>query len=258
MLKYSIFAFGIMCSFSTFAQVEPLQTMFDRRVQTVHYNQDDVIRVKIKTGVSTLIQLEKDEVLVGPGAEGAGMGMGDPLAWNVSVRGPNIFIRPIAPQPDTNVTLVTNKRTYVFSLETVRTNEAPTWYVRFVYPQPKKREPVKPPMPCSAGIQNWSYEWKGDSGLAPVQAWDDGRFTCIRFSRKTDLPAVYWKWADGKEGLVNSHMDEDVMVVHQISGEFRIRLGDRVAGLRTSTSFHAPFNKQGTTDGLQREVIINE
>lgn len=263
MIKKIYFAVLLSGASVAHAEVKPLETNFDTRIQTVHYNPDDVVRVSVKIGVSTLIQLEKDEYLVGRDGKpdfSSGLGMGDPLAWSVSVRGPNIFIRPIGEQPDTNVTLVSNKRTYVFSLESVKGRQAPSWLVRFVYPQAPVSKPAPKGMPCNSGAVNRSYEVKGDSTIAPVKAWDDGRFTCLKFQNASDLPAVYWKWTkehDGKEkeGLVNMHMEKDVMVIHQIAPEFRIRLGDKVAGLRTNSSFHMGYNNNGTTNGLNRELV---
>ena len=129
--KYLIFPLVLCTSISVFAEVNPQRTRYDKRVQVVKYNRDDVTKISVKEGVSTLIQLDKNETLT---TSNAGMGLGDPLAWNVSVRANNIFIRPIAKQPDTNVTLVTNKRTYVFNLKTVATADNASWLVRFSYP----------------------------------------------------------------------------------------------------------------------------
>lgn len=257
-LKYGVLALGIISCVSH-AEVSPQSTYYDSRVQTILYNPDDVTRVKVGIGVSTLIQLEKNETLLN---SDSGFGLGDPLAWEVAVRGNNIWLRPKQPQPNTNVTMVTNKRTYIFSLEEAKGRQQPSWLIRFRYPaepKPMVHAPVKPATPCSNGLVNRNYEWKGDKDkdLAPVQAWDDGRFTCLKFSRAVDLPVVYWKWKDGKEGLVNSHMEDDVMVIHQVSPEYRIRLGDRVVGLRSNSNYHAAYSTNGTTTGQIRETITN-
>lgn len=230
----------------------PQRTAFDARVQTVMYNADDVVRVKTQAGTSTLIQLENGEFLTEPVA---GMGLGDPLAWKVSVRGNNIFLRPVAENPDTNVTLVSNKRTYIFSLETAVKGIAPSYLVRFTYPEaPKATVFNKPPTPCMSGVVNWKYEKWGDAALAPSAAWDDGRFVCFRFPTTVDMPVVYRKLADGSEALVNSHMEQDVMVVHEVANEYRFRLGKSVLGVSSHSVTPALFNAKGTTTGEQREV----
>nr|WP_282680441.1 TrbG/VirB9 family P-type conjugative transfer protein [Escherichia coli] len=38
--------------------------------------------------------------------------IGDPEAWSVSVRDNTLFLRPKAEEPDTNVTVQTNKHIY--------------------------------------------------------------------------------------------------------------------------------------------------
>lgn len=236
------------------AEINPQRTAYDSRIQTVFYNPDDVTRIKVKEGVSTLIQLDKDEFITEPVA---GMGLGDPLAWNVSVRGNSIFLRPIAEQPDTNVTLVSNKRTYAFSLESVSKGVPAAWIVRFVYPVPPKNVfNSKPPLPCmTTGHMNWNYQKKGDSTIAPVGAWDDGRFTCLRFPSSTDLPMVYRILPDGKEGLVNTHMENDVMVIHEVANEYRVRLGNLVLGIKSDSIKPASYSTNATSTGLKREVI---
>lgn len=236
------------------AEITPQRTNYDSRIQTVTYNPDDVVRIRIKAGVSTQIQVEPGEFITQPDA---GMGLGDPLAWNVSVRGNNIFLRPIAEEPDTNISLVTNKRTYALSLESVKKGQTPAWLVRFAYPTPPKSVfSSKPPLPCmTTGHINWSYQKKGDLTVAPVAAWDDGRFTCMRFPASSDLPVVYRVLPDGKEALVNSHMENDVMVVHETSHEFRVRLGDMVAGVKSDTIMPASYNYKGTSTNQQRDIL---
>ncbi|CNK25679.1 type IV secretory pathway VirB9 component [Yersinia aldovae] len=237
-----------------FAEINPQRTVYDSRIQTVMYNPDDVTRIRVKEGASTLIKLETDEYLT---EDISGMGMGDPLAWNVSVRGNNIFLRPIAPEPDTNVTLVSNKRTYVFSLESVKAGMTPSWLVRFIYPeQPKNVFNQKPVLPCmTTGIINRKYQKQGNSSIAPISVWDDGRFTCFRFSHSSGLPSIYSVFPDGKEVLTNQHMKDDVVVIHEVATNFIIRLGNEVVAVRSNNVKSAGYNSKGTTTGETRQVI---
>jgi len=59
---------------------------------------------------------------------------------------------------------------------------------------------------------------------------------------------------DGKEGLVNSHIENDYVVVHEINSEYRVRLGDLVVGVKTD-KLKALKTLNGTTNGKTREVI---
>lgn len=69
------------------------------------------------------------------------------------------------------------------------------------------------------------------------------------------MPAVFKKLPDGKEGLVNSHVENDYIVIHEINPEFRLRLGDLVAGVKTDRLKPQSANITGTTNGKVREVI---
>lgn len=239
----------------------PQPTMYDARIQEATYNPDDAVLVKVKAGTSTLIQLQEGEFIT---EDQAGMGFGDPDAWDVSVRGNNIFIRPIAEQPDTNVTLVSNKRTYIFFLQSVKGN--PSWMVRFKYP--KKHNPSnatvfkKPPCQSSGAFNaNWNYQLQGNESFAPFEVWDDGRFTCFKFNPSSDLPMIYRVAADGEEMLVNGNADPDnnnIIVVQETNPEFRIRLGKKVVAVRTDSIKAKPSTRSGTSNGMIREIKTDE
>lgn len=241
----------------------PQPTAYDLRIQEATYNPDDAVLVKVKTGTSTLIQLQQGEFITD---DQAGMGFGDPDAWDVSVRGNNIFIRPIAEQPDTNVTLVSNKRTYNLYLKSVKGN--PSWMVRFKYP--KKYNPANATVfkktPCQSDgpyNANWNYQLQNEENetFAPYEVWDDGRFTCFKFNPSSDLPMIYRIAGDGEEVLVNGGADPDdnsIIVVQETNPEFHIRLGKKVVAVRTETMKPKPSNRSGTTNGMIREIKADD
>ncbi|EDQ2484879.1 haloacid dehalogenase [Salmonella enterica subsp. enterica serovar Oranienburg] len=230
----------------------PASGGYDSRVQQIVYNPNDVTIVKTKAGVVTLIQLEEGEVVK---SEDTGLGIGDPEAWNTAVRGSNIFLRPKAEQPDTNIAIVTNRRSYSVMLTT--TDKNPTYVLRYIYP--KAPEPVKPNVmlgksqvryPCTEGnLVNGRYEVKGSQKVKPDALWDNGRMTCMRWNSATDLPVVFRVMPDGKEQLVNYHMDKNVMVIHEVSPGFVLRLGSEVMQVRTAGNVKRAWNANGTATG---------
>lgn len=236
----------------------PKGTAYDPRIQETTYNPDDAVLVKVKAGTSTLIKLQEDEFIT---SDIAGMGLGDPDAWDVSVRGNNIFIRPKAEQPDTNVTLVSNKRTYALYLQSVK--GTPSWIVRFNYPKKynASNQTVFKKTPCQTNgpyNANWNYQLQGKESFSPYEVWDDGRFTCFRFNTSSDLPMIYRVAGDGSEMLVNSHIEDNVVVVHETSPMFRVRLGTKVVAVRTNSFEAMPSNWSGTTNGMVREIKADE
>ncbi|WP_062059601.1 TrbG/VirB9 family P-type conjugative transfer protein [Cellvibrio sp. OA-2007] len=235
--------------------VVPNGSAFDPRIQSVMYNPDDVTVIRTRTGNSTLIQLEKGEVV--DGVREGGLSFGDTGAWTVGVREHNIFIKPKAPFPNTNINIVTNKRTYSISLVDVPNITDAAWQVRFKYPAPPEppKKIVHPDLgPCSDGPKNLNWFKYGHQVLSPTEVWDDGRFTCFRFPTSKALPVVY-RYTPGselKEALVNFHIKDDVVVVHEVASEFRLRLGERVLGVKTDSLRDAPFNERKTTTGETR------
>ena len=247
------------------AAVMPTRTTFDHHIQTVRYNPDDVVTVNVGPGSATLIQLQQGEALAG-GA--AGLGLGDPEAWDIAVKEQNIWLRPKAEEPDTNISMVTNRRTYVFQL---RSSEHPAWLVRFDYPTPPPNPfgkdsstlPSTSDTPCMTTTRvNRQYAARGDNALWPSEVWSDGRFTCMRFAGNRDLPTVTRVLPSrdnperGVEALTNTHMKDDVMVIHSTDNYYRLRLGDLVAGIKTDNVLKAGHNYSGTSTGERRTLKV--
>ncbi|WP_419669820.1 TrbG/VirB9 family P-type conjugative transfer protein [Xylella fastidiosa] len=104
----------------------------DPRIRTEIYNKSSVYNVHTQIGRASLIQLEDGESLeISPSSL---LGIGDAEAWNLGVRGNNIVLKPTQKMPQTNVIVVTNKRTYSFELLATAKDSMPTYILRFRYP----------------------------------------------------------------------------------------------------------------------------
>ncbi|MCG9625404.1 TrbG/VirB9 family P-type conjugative transfer protein [Vibrio mediterranei] len=241
-----------MLAFPSYALTLPKSQGKDNHVVSSPYDPSDVIAIRTKVGVTTLIQLEKNETIVG---DHAGLGMGDAAAWGFNVRGNNVFFKPKAKQPDTNLTIVSDLgRTYSFELITSK-KETPFYIVKMEYPKPKSTSSVPIlSMPCSNGKRNFGYVKWGDEALAPQYTWDDGRFTCMKFSNTTELPVVYQINTDGKEALANYHIDQDTLIIHSVADEYRLRLGDSVLGIRSNFVTFAGHNKKSSAINATRVI----
>lgn len=263
LFKVSALALTLAFSLGANAASIPKGSTYDKRIQYVMYNEDDVVIVNTRAGNSTLIQLEPDEYLVN--LPTGGLSMGDTKAWTLGVRGNNIFLKPKGPFPDTNINLVTNKRTYAISLIDVGEKGAAAWQVRFRYPAQPVRvaggaggsTPRQDKGPCSDGVKNLNWFKYGDQSLAPTEIWDDGRFTCMRFPTSKAKAAVtrYTPDSDLKEGLPNFGWEDDVLVIYEVSEEFRLRLGKKVLGVKTDSLRDASFNRNMTSTGEKRVVL---
>lgn len=244
----------------------PTPSKYDKKIQELVYNGQNVAKVKVKAGVATLVQLSEDEYIGGDNLA-SGFAIGDPMAWDISIRKNNIFLRPKAPQPDTNVIFTTNKRTYSMILSSVNEGEDPTFILRYKYPQEEARKAKEAQeakarewrekqqalaqnkaIPCTdGGWVNTDYQVKGSPNIKPLHIWDDGTFTCFKWSSGSDMPVVYKQMPNKVEQLTNYHMNKDIMVVHEASKNFVLRFGDSVMEVKTDRNINKGFNWKATT-----------
>lgn len=238
----------------------------DNRIQYFNYSPDDVFVINTKIGRSSLIQFEDGEIINDDG----GLGMGEAQAWSLGVKANNIFFKPKQQMPDTNMIVVTNKRTYAFELKTADTNI--TYVARFKYPEPELkgvseqgRKPTQLYIRATDNEKgekvfidsriNVHYFKKGDIKIAPTNMWDDNLFTYLKYDNADDLPTVYKLMPDGSETLVNTHTKDNVLVVHEVTQTLRLRLGRSVVDLHNANKQPTTFNHKGTSqDNLIRTV----
>jgi type IV secretory pathway VirB9-like protein len=68
--------------------------------------------------------------------------------------------------------------------------------------------------------------------IRPREAFDDGRFTYLKFPNALQIPAVYRGGATAaEETLMNSHIEEDYLVLHGVHTHWVLRLGGSVIGI---------------------------
>ena len=262
----AVFLFPALLSGSiAYAASIPNHAHQDSRIQYVDYDPDNVVKIRAKIGHTVTVQLDKSE-----DAEKGVVAMGDAQAWNMAVKGNNLIFKPTATSPATNLTVITDKRTYVFDLSLagcIRGKkkrcvdiQQPTYLLRFHYPTEEEKARRKRAaqqeralnMMVKFGLSketaqlNYLYYGKGDKAIAPSAIWDDGRFTYIQYADNRDLPAVYKINPDGSEMLVNSHMEEDVIVVHETAPKLIIRLGESVLGVENKGYKTGSYNRLKT------------
>lgn len=243
---------------SVYAEQLPIISTLDSRIQVFNYTTEDVFAIKTKLGHSSLIQFEDGEIIHDDG----GLGVGEARDWSIAVKGNNVFFKPLkAIIEPTNMIIVTNKRTYVFSLQTTQFNDM-TYVVRFKYPEQKLNQvpPHKMIPPTLQRVRqgnetyfidakiNTAYLKRGNMEIAPTAMWDDGLFTYLQYDNAKELPSVYKVMPDGSESLVNTHIEDDRMVIHETNHLYRIRLGGAVAELANQRVVNdSSFNRTGTS-----------
>jgi type IV secretion system protein VirB9 len=114
---------------SGFAQAEiPIAT--DKRIKTYVYHPSDVYLITISPGFQTSIEF-------GEGEQIQTISVGDSFSWLLNPVGSRLFIKPLENNIRTNMTIITNMRTYQFDIlsssETEFMNNI-AYVVRFYYP----------------------------------------------------------------------------------------------------------------------------
>ncbi|WP_132143843.1 P-type conjugative transfer protein VirB9 [Luteibacter rhizovicinus] len=255
----------------THAETVPVQGTFDHRMKTVRYNRSDVVRIVGHYGYSTDIEFAQGEAITH-------IAIGDSLAWEVAPAANHLFVKPREDNAVTNMTVVTDRHVYQFSLDASKavTSRDRTMFfqVRFAYPDDDAaRERVERDARIATSnarrmesalkrteeARNWNYHACGAKDFRPSEVYDDGRFTYMRFPGAQRIPAIFAIDADGSEGIVNGAMRGDQFVVHTLARRFVLRLGNAVACIENRTyNAHGTAIPQGTTSpNVVREINDN-
>lgn len=245
-----LFFIALLIPVLAHAELTPRQGVYDPRVRVVDYNPLNVVKISTFYGVSTHIQFAKGENI-------EDVAVGDDQAWKIAPRGNHLFIKPQATKADTNVTVVTDKRTYQFALvvHPRRAGDSKAWSdpnlifsLSFRYPSDEAAQlasaenkaavkdrlnALKTKLSDASKVgQNFDYWVAGSEEISPTAARDDGRFIYLAFSNNRDMPAVYEVDQKGNESLINTNVIEgNTIVVQKLVPSLILRKGHAVASV---------------------------
>jgi type IV secretion system protein VirB9 len=210
-------------------EARPLPT--DHRVRTVMYQPDVVYKMTGHYRFQSSIEFEPDEEI-------KTISMGDSTSWLINPSGFRLFLKPVEQDATTNMTLITNKRTYLFELHAKETDdindESLTFIMRFLYPEASDTQSISryldsvplPDLERNPGKYNRNYTISGTNEIAPVRIFDDGEFTYFQFRDKNaEVPAFYWVDESGAESLINYRTRGDYIVIERVASRFTLRHG---------------------------------
>lgn len=214
------------------AEVQPQSVKADERIRTVPFQKDNIVYLAGMMGVSTMIVFNDDEQI-------ATVAMGDSLAWQAVPDQSKrfLFIKPLQPDAQTNMNVITSKRVYTFFLNGAKPGNTRTAVVklRFSYPgdsvdanllamarqnaaMPNVRAALANP-----GRINYDYGYKGAVDNRPTSMFDDGTKTFFQFSG--EVPAFFAVKSDGSESLVNYRREGDYIVIDKVARQWTLRSG---------------------------------
>lgn len=227
----------------------------DARLVERLYDANQVVRIEGKPNVQATIRFAENEQI-------ENVAIGDSQAWQVTPnkRANLLFVKPLTPRASTNMTVVTDRRTYLFDLVASPTAKNPLYVLAFTYPEAPEENQVAaagevgvdgptalelaavadPYAVADPAELNFAWAPRGERKLLPTRIYDDGDATFLSWPAGTPLPAILIKDHEGTEGPVNFAVRGEVIVVDGVPRELVLRSGKDAATLTNQGPVRAP------------------
>lgn len=206
------------------AQMPPWVGAGDNRIQAIEYRNNQVVRIRASPGYQVTVELAPDERVTS-------IALGDSSTWQVVANkaGNLLFVKPLQADVATNMTVITDVRTYNFDLVGVAEVSSDLPYaIRFTYPSLIGMGPSMPGSVQSGKVVG-KYRLHGHGALRPGTIHDDGIRTYIDWPVNGPLPAVYSRDEDGRETLMNGNMRDNLFVIDGVFDRLIFRVDNHRA-----------------------------
>jgi type IV secretion system protein VirB9 len=241
----------------------------DNRIRSMPYNSDQIVRILGKAGIQSTIEFAPDERI-------ENVAVGDSAAWQITPnhRASLLFVKPLKARSRTNMTVVTDRRTYMFDLVAGDKWTTPVYALKFSYPNDKPVETAAKPtdqavaaaaaaaqQPATMAAERLHFDWqsRGSGKLIPSRVFDDGTSVYLAWNRETPLPAILTMSENRKEGPLNYRMSGEYIVVSPIPQNMVLRYDSRMAMLWTTRRVAPPPAAPAvspTTSFVQRMAAV--
>ncbi len=233
---------------ATAALAAPAHAQGDPRLVVREYNEAQVVRVQGRTNVQATIRFAEGEAI-------QNVAIGDSQAWQVTPsRNANLlFVKPLAERATTNMTVVTDRRVYLFDLVASPSHRTPLYVLSFTYPDEIVAEedvqlaegaaPAERANPDEMAAAtddfavidpaslNFAWAAEGAASLLPETVYDNGSATFLAWPAGGAMPAILVRDEQGTEGPVNFAVRGDVIVIDAVPAEIILRSGENTARL---------------------------
>jgi type IV secretion system protein VirB9 len=218
-------------------------------VQEYQYEPDHIYQVRTGLGITTQIELSPNEDILD-------FSTGFSSGWDLTRRDNVFYLKPKNVDVDTNMLVRTATHAYIFELKVVATDwraleqakQAGVQYkITFAYPNDAEfvaKADATPQLDTTLDKSrryNFGYEYATRTRqpwLVPTSVYDDGQFTYVRMSDLKgfptgDFPVIFAREKeDGEDFVVNTTVEDNMLVVHGTYPYLIIRHGRNVVGLR--------------------------
>lgn len=233
----SAFTFVILCFYLNGAQalLVPQPLAVEPRFKTIPYSPNEVFKFTGHYGYQSVIEFEDGEEI-------NTISVGDSIPWQFQPMGSRLFLKPMEQDAQTNMTIITDRRTYYFELHAEEvediTNKNLTFALRFAYSDLEGplidgssggfAGEIVPDLtdPDVRARLNFNYSIVGADEIAPIRIFDDGEFTYFEFKNiNAELPAFYAVDGLGNESIINYRTSGSYIIVEKVIPVFTLRNG---------------------------------
>lgn len=200
-LLWVLSVIGLNLASSCFAASRPIA--MDSRIKTLVYSENEVFRVVIHYGWQTIIEFAENE-------EVQTISVGNNYAWQITPLDRRLFIKPLEENILTNMTVITNLRSYQFEMQSKASSYARddelTFVVRFFYPD-SADDKIMPEVETAVAAEpiaiekpfNYNYITSKPNALSPIEVFDDGIGTFFKFNNSSLKASPRFQAKEGKQ-----------------------------------------------------------
>lgn len=235
MFKKPVLTLAIITALTTpvLAASTPTGGPKDIRVRNAVYNPDQVYLIETDLKFATTIHF-------GRGERFEAVIAGDTESFEITPvtnLGNVVSIKPHVRGAVTNMTVITNRRTYTFELREgkISGRTGRFYEVRFLYPDDRPRRASTTPKGYTPP-KNYNYGISGRGDFEPSSVYDDGRYTYFTFPEGTRQPAIFKADSDGRERTVNWTQQGNTVRVMGLSNFWTLRIDDKALCVARNTS----------------------
>ena len=217
-------ALAVCAASPAYSAGTPVGGSKDIRIRNAIYDQNQVFVIETDLRFATTIHLERGERFEAVIA-------GDTESFEITPitdLGNVISIKPHVSRAITNMTVITNRRTYTFELREghIKGATGRFYEVRFSYPEDTKRAASSGVAKGFSPPKNYSYKIAGKGDFEPGAVYDDGRYTYFQFPEGVRQPAIFKADAQGRERTVNWTQQGNTVRILGVNSYWTLRIDE--------------------------------
>ena len=235
----AVLLLALCCAAQAAAQTQPYSDGGDPRLQVVNYDPDEIVRLMVSAGYQLTVSFASTERI-----QNIAVGAADIWLVSATARGDHLFVKPVQGGISTNMTVITDVRTYMFELLPGNGDGRNSPFaLQFRYGEDAREPADMAEATDFAALTSWKVG--GDRAIRPVSVGDDGSRVFIRWAVNQLQPAVFAIDETGEEVLADGYVRGDAYVIDRLFERLVFRIGsDKAVATRPRMQAGQPAREQ--------------